>query len=121
MLKARMITVGRILFVTLLLASLSMETLTAAEGPAQQLIIKWREATSAKEQATRTANSLREAGARHGTTLQWLRTMGTGADVYKVTPSLEPGQLDALLQTLGKDPHVEYAEADSMLRTMPRR
>ena len=119
--KATMIKVGQVLIATLLLASMPMGTVTAAEGPAQQVIIKWRDAPSAKELEARTANSLRAAGAHHGVTLQWLRTMGTGASIYKVTPTLEPRELDALLKTLGKDSNVEYAEADSMLQTMPRR
>ena len=110
------------LLAALILASLTM-TITHAteEGPPQQVIIKWREAPNAAEQTTRTANSLREAGARHGVKIQFVRVMGTGANVYKLDPVLQPRELEALIKTLSKDPHVEYAEADSIMRTMPRR
>jgi hypothetical protein len=106
----------------LILASLTM-TITHAteEAPPQQVIIKWREAPNAGEQTARTANSLREAGARRGVKIQFVRIMGTGASVYKLDPELQPRELAALISDLSKDPHVEYAEADSMMRTMPRR
>jgi hypothetical protein len=104
----------------LLLASFTMTSVTASEGPPQQIIIKWRDAATAAEQATRTANSLREAAARQGVTFEFLRKMGTGASVYKVKPALPARELDALIKTLSSDPFIEYAEADSMMRTMPR-
>jgi len=104
----------------LLLASFTMTIANATEGPPQQIIIKWREAPTAAEKTARTANSLREAGARQGVSFQFQREMGTGASVYKLSPTLAPRELDALIKTLSRDPHVEYAEADSMMRTMPR-
>ena len=110
-----------LLLAALILTSLTMTIINANEGPPQQVIIKWNEAPSAAEQTTRTENSLREAGARHGVKLQFVRVMGTGASVYKVDPVLQPRELAALIKTLSKDPHVEYAEADSIMRTMPRR
>jgi hypothetical protein len=113
-----------LLLAALLLAGLTMTMINAnegEEGPPQQVIIKWREAPSAAEQTARTDNSLREAGARHGVKIQFVRVMGTGASVYKLDPVLQPRDLTALIKTLSKDPHVEYAEADSIMRTMPRR
>ena len=110
---------GMLWLAALLLASFTM-TANATEGPPQQVIIKWRDAPTAAEQKTRTASSLREAGARQGVSLQFLRKTGTDASVYKVSPALPQRELDALIKTLSSDPHVEYAEADSMMRTMPR-
>jgi hypothetical protein len=103
-----------------LFAGLIMSSVHASEGPPQQIIIKWRAAPNPGAQKTWTANTLREAGARHGVKLQFVRTMGTGANVYKLEPALAPRELDALIKSLTGDPHVEYAEADSMMRTMPR-
>jgi serine protease len=104
----------------LLFAGLIMSNVHASEGPPQQIIIKWRDAPSPAAQKTWTDNTLREAGARQGVKLQFVRTMGTGANVYKLEPALAARELDALIKSLTGDPHVEYAEADSMMRTMPR-
>jgi hypothetical protein len=109
-----------LLLAALLLTSLTMNSTQASEGPPQQVIIKWREAPSAAEQKARTASSLREAGARHGAKLEFLRIMGTGASIYKIDPALPERELAALIKTLSSDSHVEYAEADSIMRTMPR-
>jgi hypothetical protein len=109
-----------LLLASLIIASLTMTTVTAAEGPPQQVIIKWRDAATPAEQTARTTHSLREAGARQGVAFQFLRKMGTGASVYKLNPVLPARELDALIKALNGDPHVEYAEADGMMRTMPR-
>lgn len=92
----------------------------ATEGPPQQVIIQWRDAPTAAEKTARTNNSLKEAGSRHGVSFEFQREMGTGASVYKLDPKLPPAELAALLASLNADPHVEYAEADAIMRTMPR-
>jgi len=108
------------LLLAALLLSFTMIIDAATEGPPQQVIIKWRDAASPAELAARTKSSLRDAGASRGVKFQFLRVMGTGASVYKLDPVLAPRDFDALLKTLQADPHVEYAEADGMMRTMPR-
>ena len=119
--RGRQLGVGVLGLAALLIAGLIMTTVGASEGPAQQIIIMWRDAPTAAEQKTWMANTLREAGARQGVSLRFVRTMGTGASVYKISPPLAQRELDALIKTLAGDPHVAYAEPDSMMRTMPRR
>lgn len=111
---------GRWMLPALLVAGLIVSSAEASEGPPQQIIIKWRDAPTPAEQKTWTANTLRETAARQSVRLQFVRTMGTGANVYKLSPPLAPRELEALIKALTSDTHVEYAEPDGMMRTMPR-
>ena len=103
----------------LILASITMTGACAADGPPQQIIIKWRE-VPAKQQAALAADTLKQLGARYGVALQFLRETGVGGNVYKLNPALPAPQFSALLDALSANPNVEYAEADGMMRTMPR-
>jgi len=95
--------------------------LSAAEGPPQQIILKWRDSLPEKERAAITARVLREAGARHGISLEYLSSTAVGGSIYKPSRALSRNEMDDLIRTLTADPNVEYAEDDSLMRPMPRR
>jgi hypothetical protein len=93
---------------------------SAAEGPAQQIILKWRDALPEKERAAITAGVLREAGARHGVSLEYLRSTAVGGSIYKPSRALSREEMADLIRTLAADPNVEYVEEDGLMRPMPR-
>jgi serine protease len=111
----------RWLIAALLAGGLLMTTAIAAEGPPQQIIIKWRDTLPAKQRDSITARSLKDASTPLGISLQYLRTGGTGAEVYKPSRALSRSEMDGLIKRLTADPGVEYVEEDSMMRTMPQR
>jgi hypothetical protein len=108
-----------LLMMLLILTSSTMTTARAAGGLPQQIIIKWRDAPQ-KQQAADTADTLKDLSAHYHVAFRFLRKTGVGGSVYKLDPVLPAKELTALLDALSVNPHVEYAEADSMLRTMPR-
>lgn len=109
-----------LLFVLALLAcSPPMPPVDAAEGPPQQIIVKWRDASPAKRASIERA--LREAGARQGVSLQYLRDTAVGGSIYKPSRALSRAEMDDLIRTLTANPNVEYVEEDSMMRPMPSR
>ena len=88
----------------------------AAEGPQQQIIVKWRDGTSEQQRST----ALQAATAPSGATLEYLRDTAVGGSVYKTSRTLGREAMDKVLRALEADQHVEYVEEDQMLRPMPR-
>ena len=49
----------------------------------------------------------------------WLRRLAVGADVVSIDPQLEAGQARRLLEALGAQPDIEYAEPDGRMTIGP--
>jgi serine protease len=104
-----------------ILASISMaHPAHAADGPPQQIIVKWRDNLPAGDPAAFTAQVLRSAGVRHGVSLQRVRSTADGADIVKPSRPVSRAEMDHIIKTLSDNPHVEYVEEDSLMRPMPR-
>ncbi|HEX4872994.1 MAG TPA: S8 family peptidase [Nevskiaceae bacterium] len=89
----------------------------AESGPAQQLIVKFREGGLATA-LERTA-WLRTQGRAQGLELRALREVATGGQVIRLQGRrLEAAELQTLLATLAADPLVEYAEEDRLLKPL---
>ena len=89
----------------------------AADGPAQRLIVKFKDSgkLSATHQTQATAVASR-IGARRGVALQWLRTTGTSADVLRIGRAIDASELAALIAEFTGDAAVEYVEEDRLLQ-----
>ncbi len=108
---------GSSVFVGALLAlSLSAPAALAADGPPQQVIVKYRSGLA--DGAGIATQVLDAVGRSHGVQLRMQRQIATGADVIRLDRDLPRADLVRLIQALGADPHVEYAEEDRILKPL---
>lgn len=112
-------SVGRRLFAAAALMFLGVcgggTAVASGEGPAQQVLVQYRDGVSG---VTKIPASFTIAAAQYGVTLQYLRTVATGADVIRLDQRLPEAQLQALVAAMAGDATVEYAEVDRMMRPL---
>ena len=101
-----------------------------AQGAASRIIVRYKDGTAtAASSAGKVAAAsaavgragLATANARTGATaakVQYLRRLGTGADLLRVSGKLTPAQLDRLVAEIAADPAVASAHVDRMLQPM---
>ena len=104
------------------MVSLVSGVATAQEGSERGLIVQW----SAKAKQARAlgildssatpANALYDVRARYAVSMASKRTMGTGAEVFRVGRDMTDTELAALIADLSAHPSVEYVEEDVMLQ-----
>jgi len=110
---------GRVVaaFLAFTLVSVLFPTHAAADdGPAQQIIVEYDDGATGVRQLP---PGLVMAAAMHGVTLNYYRTVATGADVLRVEGlRLDEGQLHGLANALSRQPGVRFAEVDRLLKPL---
>lgn len=101
--------------VAVFLACVSTHAAAESDGPAQRIIVKYRDGQVSGAVAPAAAAT----AARYGVNLEYLRSTATGADVLRLQGArLEEAALAALAAALALDPAVEYAEVDRLLKPL---
>ncbi|KAB7765506.1 S8 family peptidase [Xanthomonas maliensis] len=96
-------------------------------GSSSRLIVRYKEATAAATDRSSKLNAVQAAVSRSGAVGQarssaatakatYLRKLGVGADLIKLSGSLSPAQLDAVVAELQRDPSVAEVQVDHMRR-----
>ncbi|MGD8910578.1 MAG: S8 family peptidase [Chromatiales bacterium] len=76
-----------------------------------RIIVKYRDGATGGDTSVKTlANRI---SINTGRTMTHMRTMGTGAQVFKIGETLPIGDIQEVVQQLEADPNVEYAEPDT--------
>jgi serine protease len=95
--------------------------LSARSAPAQQqeeqtqIIVKWRKPISVEAQSGEAMQAVSDATQRVGATARLMRRLATGAEVLRLDRGLSKAEKLDLLATLRGDPHVLYAQEDTMM------
>jgi serine protease len=87
----------------------------SSDGPPQRVIVKWR-ASSGVALQTSASQALSDAQARLGVSVAPLRTLATGAQVVRLERRVTDSELQSFIDTLARNPSVEYAEEDRLMR-----
>ena len=105
-------------------AMLSLVSGIAAADPARQVIIQWSQlAKNAKvlgsfgDDSVTAAGTLYTMRSRYGIGMTSLRTIGTGAEVFRVGRDMTDEEMSTLLADLAGSPAVALAEEDILLTT----
>jgi serine protease len=94
----------------------STPVLADGMGPAQQIIVQYRDGVSG---VTALPAGFSLAAAQQGVSLRYLRTVATGADVIRLEGvRLSDDALQVLADTMALDATVEYAEVDRLLKPL---
>jgi serine protease len=80
------------------------------QPPADQIIVKWRDGSSATAAAVGTR--MQKLGSSAGMRLQRKQQITADTDVLQLDHALERSDMNALLERMAADPNVEYAVAD---------
>jgi serine protease len=80
------------------------------QPPADQIIVKWRDGSSATAAAVGTR--MQKLGSSAGMRLQRKQQIAAGTDVLQLDRALDQRDMSALLERMAADPNVEYAVAD---------
>ncbi|MGD8910643.1 MAG: hypothetical protein PVI92_14985, partial [Chromatiales bacterium] len=78
-----------------------------------RIIVKYRE--SAARGTAGYSNLAEDMSQTTGRAMNFMRTMGTGAQVFKLGETLPMGDVQDIIQQIEADPNVEYAEPDRRL------
>lgn len=93
---------------------------TAQEWPALNVIVKFKPrlslASGIADSSATPANALYRIRSTYGVGMVSKRTMGTGAEVFRVGRGMTDAEIATLLADLRSDPSVEYAEQDVLLQ-----
>jgi serine protease len=81
----------------------------------QQVIVLWKPKAQVQDNTVSAASTLSSMQARFGISMRSMRTLGTGAEVFKLSQRLTDAQMQDLLANLRGSGLVEYAEPDRML------
>jgi serine protease len=81
-----------------------------AQPPADQIIVKWRDGSSATGAAV--SSRMQKLGTSAGMRLQRKQQLTDDTDVLRLDRALGKSDMNALLERMAADPNVEYAVAD---------
>jgi serine protease len=81
-----------------------------AQPPADQIIVKWRDGSSATAAAV--SSRMQKLGSSAGLRLQRKQRITADTDVLQLERALGKSDMNALLERMAADPNVEYAVAD---------
>jgi serine protease len=82
----------------------------------QQVIVRWKPQAQVQDSTVSAASTLSSMQARFGISMRSMRTLGTGAEVFKLSQRLTDAQMQDLLANLRGSGLVEYAEPDRILK-----
>ena len=80
-----------------------------AQPPTDQIIVKWREGSSA---SAAVGTRMQKLGTAAGMRLQRKQQIAAETDVLQLDHALDSGDMNALLERMAADPNVEYAVPD---------
>ena len=91
------------------------------EGQYDRFIVKYREGSTERKDATALQSSLSQAGRALGARgkalgVQKLRRLAVGADAVRTDRKLDSAEAAALMRQIAADPSVEYVEIDQWMR-----
>jgi serine protease len=95
----------------------------AQDGPSLGVIVKWSDKAKlgrplgTVDSSATPARVLYNIRSTYGVGMISRRTMGTGAEVFRVGRDMTDAELATLIADLNNDPAVEYAEPDMLLQT----
>jgi serine protease len=81
-----------------------------AQPPADQIIVKWRDGSSATAAAV--GSRMQKLGNAAGMRMQRKQQIAADTDVLQLDHALGKADMNALLERMASDPNVEYAVAD---------
>jgi serine protease len=81
-----------------------------AQPPADQIIVKWRDGSSANAAAV--GSHMQKLGTAAGMRMQRKQQIAADTDVLQLDHALDRRDMNALLERMAADPNVEYAVAD---------
>ena len=87
-------------------------TIVASKDATHQLIVKFRDGASAAKAGPESRRYFSDMSFLAGAELNFVREMGTGAQVFALPQALPLDEVKAIAQRIANDPTVEYAEPD---------
>jgi serine protease len=97
---------------------LSCVSAAYAAGPAQQIIVKFKENHAYPNRAALVGEVAQSISLLSGVALSHTRGIATGADVLRLQNEVDRTTLNRVIALLAANPLVEYAEEDRILRPM---